>query len=183
MTNSFTESITRFKFIAGLDDKDIKEDILSMPDKSLEETVKCVESKESGKVARLKVGVSDAKVSVVKTEDTFNSPRGVKRCKNCNRTGHSSNPKDREKSCPAWGKICDKCGKEGHYKIVCKSDKRQSTSNKVTGEADNMMVGTDKMSWGAMAGLMMTMATVNKFLQESNKVRIPHMLYEQLQWI
>ena len=73
VTNSFTESITRFKLIAGLDDKDIKEDILSMPDKSLEETVKCVESKESGKVARLKVGVSDAKVSVVKTEDTFNT--------------------------------------------------------------------------------------------------------------
>ena len=67
--------------------------------KRLEETVKCVESK----VARLKVGVSDARVSVVKTEDTFNTPRGGKRCKNCNRTGHSSNPKDREKSCPAWG--------------------------------------------------------------------------------
>ena len=46
-----------------------------------------------------------------------------------------------------------------------------------------MLVGTDKMSCGSVAGLMMTMATVNKVVQESNKVRIPHMLYEQLQWI
>ena len=52
-----SESITRFKLIAGLDDKDIKEDILSMKDQDLEETVKCVENKESGKVARRKVGV------------------------------------------------------------------------------------------------------------------------------
>ena len=37
--------------------------------KRLEETVKCVESK----VTRLKVGVSDARVSVVKTEDSFNT--------------------------------------------------------------------------------------------------------------
>ena len=39
MTNSFTEAITWFKLIAGLVDTDIKEDILSMSDMNLEETV------------------------------------------------------------------------------------------------------------------------------------------------
>jgi hypothetical protein len=188
VTNSFTEIITRFKLIAGLDDKDIKEDILSMQDTNLEETVKCIESKESGKVARKKVGVDDAKVSVVKSDDTPNTPRGSKRCKNCNRTGHGSNPTDREKSCPAWGKICDGCGKEGHFKACCnsggKNGKRQSTSNEVAaGEAENKMVGADNLSLGEMAGLMFTMANVSKAVQESQKVRVPHMLYEQLQWV
>ena len=111
VTNSFSESITRFKLIAGLDDKDIKEDILSMQTKDLEETVKCIENKESGKVARKKVGV-EAKVSVVRTEEDTNtpSPKGGRRCKNCNRSGHGSHPKDREKFCQAWGKQCDGCG-------------------------------------------------------------------------
>ena len=49
ITNSFTEAITRFKLIAGLADTDIKQDILSKSDMSLEETVKAVEGKESGK--------------------------------------------------------------------------------------------------------------------------------------
>ena len=62
ITNSFKEAITRFKLIAGLVDTEIKEDILSMSDMNLEEIVKAVEGKESGKVARLKVGVQDAKV-------------------------------------------------------------------------------------------------------------------------
>ena len=62
MTNSFTEAITRFKLIAGLVDTNIKEDILSMSNMNPEETVKAVEGKESGKVAKLKVGVQDTKV-------------------------------------------------------------------------------------------------------------------------
>ena len=53
MTNSFTEAITRFKLIAGLVDTDIKEDILSMSNMNLEETVKALEGKQSGKVAKL----------------------------------------------------------------------------------------------------------------------------------
>ena len=189
VTNSFSESITRFKLIAGLDDKDIKEDILSMQTKDLEETVKCIENKESGKVARKKVGV-EAKVSVVRTEEDTNtpSPKGGRRCKNCNRSGHGSHPKDREKFCPAWGKLCDGCGKEGHYKVCCnsggKAGKRQSTSNEVAAEGvENNLVGVDSLSFGALAGVMLTMASVNKAMVESEKVKVPHMLYEQLRWV
>ena len=60
--------MTRFKLIAGLVDTDIKEDILSMNNMNLKETVKVVEGKESGKVAKLKVGVQDAKVYTVKAD-------------------------------------------------------------------------------------------------------------------
>ena len=122
-------------------------------------------------------------------EDTYTqSPRGGNRCKNCNRSGQSSNPKDREKSCPAWGKLCDGCGKEGHFKICCNSGgkpgKRQFTSNEVAADgAENNLVEVEGLSLGAMPGLMLPMASVNKAVMESNKVKVPHMLYEQLQWV
>jgi hypothetical protein len=69
ITNSFTEAITRFKLIAGLVDTNIKRDILSKSNMNLEETVKAAEGKESGKVAKLKVGVQDEKVSAVKSDN------------------------------------------------------------------------------------------------------------------
>ena len=47
-TVSYSDQVTRFKLIAGLHDIDIKEDILSIEDKALEETVKMIENKESG---------------------------------------------------------------------------------------------------------------------------------------
>ena len=68
-TTSFTEVITRFKLIAGLADADIKQDILSKSDMSLRETFKAVEGKECGKVAKLKVGAQNTKVSVVRTDN------------------------------------------------------------------------------------------------------------------
>ena len=54
--------------IAGLYDSEIKEDILSSEDKTLDETVKAIEAKESGKVVRQMVGTGDApgKVSIFK---------------------------------------------------------------------------------------------------------------------
>ena len=101
ITNSYTKAITRFKLVAGLVDTDIKEDILSLSDMNLEETVKAVEGKESGKVAKLKVGVQDAKVSTVKTDSKHtnpDTPTKTKRCRNCNRTGHTSHLAEREPS-------------------------------------------------------------------------------------
>ena len=170
MTNSFTEAITRFKLIAGLVDTEIKEDILSMSDMNLEEIVKAVEGKESGKVARLKVGVQDAKVSTVKTDSKDTNPdtrTKTKHCRNCNRTGHTSHPAEREASCPSLGKKCDSCGKEGHFKACCKSGKRQSTTNNEVAEGDAMSVG-------ALAGIMMMMADVNMAVARYSGYKVPH---------
>ena len=180
ITNSFTEAITRFKLIAGLADTDIKQDILSKSDMSLEETIKAVEGKESGKVANKKVGAPDAKVSAVKT-DTLETPNKPRKCRNCNRTGHGSSQAEREKSCPAWGKKCDSCGKEGHYKVCCRSGKKQPTT-----PSNNEVSEGEAMSIGALAGIMMTMADVNSALIPSNKTtgdKVPHMLYDQLKWV
>ena len=55
---SYADSIIRFKLIAGLNDLEIKEDILSSEEKTLDETVRAIEAKESGKIARRCVGAT-----------------------------------------------------------------------------------------------------------------------------
>ena len=64
--------MVRFKLIQGLTDPEIKEHILSEEDKSLDETVKAIEAKESGKIARKTIGVptSPAKINLMVREDS-----------------------------------------------------------------------------------------------------------------
>ena len=73
---SYADSIIRFKLIAGLHDPEIKEDILSEADRTLEETVKAIEAKESGKLARITVGVFTASAKVSE-QSTGTKPRIV----------------------------------------------------------------------------------------------------------
>ena len=52
---SYAYNVVHFKLITGLQDSEIKEDLLSCKEKSLEDTVKTIEAKESRKLARQKV--------------------------------------------------------------------------------------------------------------------------------
>ena len=102
---SYADSMIRFKMIAGLYDSEIKEDILSSEDKTLDETVKSIEAKESGKIARRTVGASNAN-PVASVKPVL---KPTVRCGHCNRTEHSS--KDRTwQNCPALEKDCSNCG-------------------------------------------------------------------------
>ena len=199
---SYADSIIRFKLIAGLLDAEIKEDILSSEDKNLEETVKAIEAKESGKAARKVIGVQG--VPSVSSSAVTETPPPHSNCSFCGRAQHSQ---DREKSCPAWGKKCGKCGKLGHFQAVCRSKNGQnkfSKSRKVSeveakenGDSGTLgAVGHDdsyfmfpgggrvlSVEFGEMAGLMYSMAKVNKEVQSLNKAKMPHMLYQQLEWV
>ena len=105
---SYQDSVVRFKLIQGLTDPEIKEHILSEEDKSLDDTVKAIEAKESGKIARKAIGVSTspAKVNLMVLRDGSAN----RRCNCCGRQGHSSDRTSREKDCPAFGrKSVQKC--------------------------------------------------------------------------
>ena len=114
----YVDSVIRFKLVSGLYDPEIKEDILSLEERTLDETVKTIEAKESGKQARQMVGAGAAlgKMSVTKTgprmipiPPNISDPVGYAssqvhqaKCPNCGRIGHTSQREDREKNCPAW---------------------------------------------------------------------------------
>ena len=121
---SYADSVIRFKLISGLSDQEIKEDILSVEDKTLDETVKAVEAKESGKVARRAVGNSTAPSKVAGVADA--TSKQTPKCGYCGRSGHTSDISDREKNCPAWNKTCSRCDKKSHFAVVCRFKKKKA---------------------------------------------------------
>ena len=121
---SYADSVIRFKLISGLSDQEIKEDILSVEDKTLDETVKAVEAKESGKVARRAVGNSTAPAKVAGVADA--TSKQTPKCGYCGRSGHTSDISDREKNCPAWNKTCSRCDKKSHFAVVCRFKKKKA---------------------------------------------------------
>ena len=198
---SYQDNVVRFKLIQGLTDSDIKEHILSEQDKSLEETVKAIEAKECGKLARQTVGVSSpvAKVqTVAETKD---------KCRFCGRTSHRLDQGSREKSCPAWGKECRSCGNMNHFSNVClskKKKKKEKTSSEVDkvdqDSGDSAQISfhpatdffeiskeqddnTTKVDYGGLAGFLHCVNKISKECNNLGKKKVPHMLYEQLKWI
>ena len=199
---SYSDSVIRFKLIAGLCDEEIKEDILSsQEDKNLEDTVKEIEAKESGKLARKTVGArAAAKVQAAsETNETkvVNTGSCGKSCGNCGRFGHTSEPSDREKNCPAFNKSCNKCGKTGHFKDMCRSGRRTGKRTLSVREEEKLntaFISEEKsykpddfklmtVTFGEIAALQYCMRKVTRELQSINKVKIPHMLREDMKWI
>ena len=80
-TLPYQDNAVRFKLIQGLTDQEIKEHVLSEEDKSLEDTVKAIEAKKNGKIARKAVGVTTSPVKVSLVGDS--NPH--KRCSCCGR--------------------------------------------------------------------------------------------------
>ena len=121
---SYADSIIRFKLIAGLSDAEIKEDVLSAEDKTLDETVKAIEAKESGKLARKTVGVTGASsASKAAAVTTGATPRTCDYCGRSCGSSASASRSSRERHCPAWGKACSKCKQKGHFAAVCRNQR------------------------------------------------------------
>ena len=193
---SYQDNMIRFKLIAGLSDSEIKEHILSEEDKTLEQTVKMVEAKECGKLARKTVGMPVNNTGKVQGVETVSTHRP---CKFCGRSGHGSDRPTREKFCPAFGKICHNCGKTDHFGKVCLSKKLGKHDIKeITDEASNSKISTyteadlfqisdskltDKLDLGSVAGLLYSINKVSKEIQAMGKIKVPHMLHEQLNWV
>ena len=88
-------------------------------------------------------------------------------CQNCGQSDHTSERKIRRRHCPAWNQYCEACNKRGHTREVCKAN--QSSSKDI--------------HLGEIAALRFCVSRVSDNLQPISKVKIPHMLYDQLQWI
>ena len=102
---SYSDSLVKFKLVSGLLDSEIKEDILGGDEKSLEETVKAIEAKESAKSAKSKLEGLSVEVSRVENRACFS----------CKGNNHDFT-KEGFLKCPARDEICPKCGINGHYK-------------------------------------------------------------------
>ena len=125
---------------------------------SLDETVKAIEAKESGKMAQETVRVFEASPAPEATAITTTSATS--------RTS-SALRSSREKQNPVWNKVC-----------------RKRRRNKAIVDANNEDgARSDSVSLGEMAGLMYCLAKVSRDVDRVNKMKVPHMLHEQLEWV
>ena len=99
-------------------------------------------------------------------------------CGGCGGTSHSSHRSSRRKFCPGWNTFCQLCNKRGHLKNVCKTTMEEPSDEfEAIEEEDN-----NDLTFGEIAGLVYGMSQISKEAQRMNKVKVPHMLYDQLKW-
>ena len=133
---SYSDKMILHAMVRGIADEEIREQVLAKTEElGLEETVKFVEAKETGRRSTVELGTSTlantavSKITTYKREQksgVITKPkeileRGVQ-CKYC-KTGHNVNDANysREEECPAWKNKCHNCHRLGHFTRACTS--------------------------------------------------------------
>ena len=136
---SYRDAVLRDTLVRGLADEDIQLSLMSdtTGEKSLEETMKFVEVKESGKRSVLHLSgvrnVDAASSSYRKKERQAHQGKAslAGSCSYCGKEGHDvkAPPKVRRKCCTAYDHTCTKCGRLHHFESVCRSKPEANTSD------------------------------------------------------
>ena len=137
---SFADKEILHCLVKGLVDEDIRKKVLGVVEEmDLENTVKYVEAKESGKKAGDYLDSGEADVNKVtgykqvqKEEQLAGRTKpdvlvDEARCKYCGKKGHGAAPvySKKKEECPAFDKKCNTCGMVGHFSRT-KSCKKSS---------------------------------------------------------
>ena len=151
--NDFTEEIIRNVIARGIADQEIQLDLLGEKnqDMPLKDMIEYIEAKESGKrsASRLLDPQSTDAISSSyrrgKQQDVRNrggarpekpkaKPKGV--CIYCGEVGHGKTPlwHTRRTECPAYGKKCQKCGRQNHLDEACLSGRPTKPPSEETDE-------------------------------------------------
>ena len=177
---SYSDHIVRYKLVSGLVDEEIKEDMLGLENKSLDDTVKAVEAKESAKRARTRLG---AKVTSQINKITPNQ----KHCKCCGKSGHShENIEERRASCPAYNATCFRCQKKGHFSEQCRKKPKPKNTIQEVGTTSpqgktspNVEHSAHSVSAGTTAGLLSIQVASTSSSEAKNMRSVPHLIHEQ----
>lgn len=139
---NYSDMMIRDVLIRGLEDDEIRLDILadSNQDITLEQSIKLIEAKESGKrsASRLNNGTVSAAISsayksrdkaqFIQRKQTATSQLRIN-CSYCGKPGHGQSRLEREKKCAAYGHQCAKCGIPHHHESVCRRKEQVNTIN------------------------------------------------------
>ena len=144
----YSEDIIRDTLIRGLEDDEIRLDILGQcrQDLSLDDTLLFIEAKESGKrsASLLNGSTSSATANAASSYKHYNKPKApafrpkpeqfVPSCSHCHQKGHGNGRNTRERiyKCPAYNHTCQQCGKPHHFEKACLSRKYQPPTKQVT---------------------------------------------------
>ena len=135
----YSDIVLRDQVVLGCADHDIKLDCLieKGPSTPLEEVEAFVEGKESGKISlqQLSEGTEAAapissfrkQQRAVFKQHAPPPPLPTPLCTHCGQIGHGSSRDERSDNCPAYGRTCTKCGKQGHLGTVCRKKSTAGT--------------------------------------------------------
>ncbi|MEL6802194.1 MAG: DDE-type integrase/transposase/recombinase [Bacteroidota bacterium] len=169
--HSFDETLIRSKFIMGMTNTEIKKDLLSKCSellslndvythaRRLEATSRDIHQSTSN-IAN--ISIQDSVLSsgeeecnrmssyrkLQKAPKQTNSPRQaparkVRKCDGCGSIHHGS--ADRSTKCPAWTKLCSKCGKRGHFAKVCRATEAADHANALIAFVDVKAKGENEI--------------------------------------
>ena len=147
---AYTEQILRDIITRNIADNDIQLELLGSENQnmSLEEVVRFIEAKESGKRSATHLlatqAANAARSSSYKKEKkavTSAPSHNHDSCTYCGRQGHGKQAPSsiRKKSCTAFGHICGHCGKNNHLEIVCRSRARAKKMPPTPHDSDNAL--------------------------------------------
>ena len=148
----YTDAMLRDVLCRGLEDSEIQMDLLGDKNQNmtLEEVLKFVEAKESGKrpASRLLIPHStNAAASSSYRRQKKDAAKGIppqdqEACTYCGLKGHgkSAPTRVRRKECPAFGITCNVCGRDHHFGKVCRS--RNKPKQAPDGEHGNAIFNT-----------------------------------------
>ena len=150
---SYTEQILRDIIARNIADNDIQLELLGSENQSmsLEEVIRFIEAKESGKRSATHLlttqAANAARSSLYKKGKNATIPTPAHNndlCTYCGKAGHGKQAAShiRRKSCTAFGHTCGYCGKSNHLETVCRSKDRARKMPHTPQESDNALFDT-----------------------------------------
>ena len=152
---NYTEAMLKDVLCRGLEDTEIQMDLLGDKNQemTLEQVLKFVEAKEAGKRSASRLLLPHATDAVTgssyrrqkKITTRGPPPRDQELCTYCGSKGHgkSAPTRIRRKECPAYGVVCDHCGRDHHLEKMCRDrNGPRHTKNGREGEHESAVFDT-----------------------------------------
>lgn len=149
------DSLDRDRIVCGTQDNALHERLLRETGLTLEKCVTTCRAAETTRAQAMELRREESAVHIVKKEQKRKSPTKQNDTREksseykCKRCGNSHKPK----SCPAYGKSCNNCGKINHFSTCCKATKINKKVHAVGEDEEEFVVdsvqtcGTEKAEW------------------------------------
>ena len=131
---NYGNHVLRDALTHGINDQEIQLELLGEQDqdKSLEDTIRYIEAKESRRRSAIRL-MDPPMITSANATSSYRAQQKQKLCTYCGqKESHGTRRKDREQRCPAFNHVCSKCTVKGHFPAVCHGRRSQRQTYRLT---------------------------------------------------